>query len=292
MAEHDATGGDAVLELDQDHTGADGAAGDQTHDNLDGSGDSQDGAGAEPDDDLEISFGDESTPAPRGDNSDLAKHLRAEIRKRDEELATLRRAQPAPQPIDPGPKPTLEGCDYDGDKFEAALDTWKDRKQQAEQGATQAQQAQRAEADRFQQRLQVYGSGKEALKVKDFDVAESAVTSTLSTMQQAVALKAAAEPAKLIYALGRHTAKLAELAKVADPIEFAVAIVKLEGQLKMTQRRAPEPDVPVRGAGQFTPKTDPVLDKLERDAARTGDRTLVVRHKRDLAEKAAAKAKK
>ena len=219
----------------------------------------------------------------------MAKHLRAEIRKRDEELVRLRTAQPAPKPVDPGPKPTLEGCDYDGEKFEQELDAWKDRKRQAEQTTTQAQEAQQAEAERFRQRLQVYGEGKQTLKVKDFDVAETAVTASLSVIQQAVALKAASEPARLIYALGRHPAKLAEISKISDPIEFAVAAAKLEGQLKMTTRKLPEPDSPVRGAGQFTPQTDKALEKLEAEAQRTGDRTKVVKYKRDLAARAAAK---
>lgn len=237
-------------------------------------------------DDFEITFGDGDEPPAKGDNSDLAKHLRAEIRKRDEELAKLRAAVPAPKPVDPGPKPTLEGCDYDGDKFEQELDAWKDRKRQAEQVTTQAQQAQQAEAERFQQRLQVYGDGKTALKVKDFDVAETAVTSTLSAVQQAVALKAAKEPAKLIYALGRHPQKLAEVAKINDPIEFAVAVRDLEREIKVTQRKAPDPDTPIRGSGQFAPRTDPVLEKLEREAAKTGDRTAVVKYKREQAAKA------
>lgn len=250
----------------------------------------QDGEPApEPDEDeIEIGFGDEGEPAERGENSDLVRHLRAKLNEANQKLAA-RPAPEAPKPIDPGPKPTLEGCDYDGDKFEQELDAWKDRKAQAQQVTTKAQEQQQAETDRFNQRLQTYNDGKGALKVKDFDVAETAVTSILSPIQQAVALKAATDPAKLIYALGRHPTKLAELAKLTDPIEFAVAVSKLEGQIKVAQRKAPDPDTPVRGAAQMAPKTNPVLDKLEREAARTGDRTAVVKYKREQAAKLAKK---
>jgi hypothetical protein len=244
-------------------------------------------------DELEISFGDEAAPASQGDGSDLVRHLRSEIRKRDEELAVHRKAQPPqPQTIDPGPKPTLESCDYDGDRFETELDAWKEKKAKADAAQSSAQQAAQAERERFQQRLDAYQGGKTALKAKDFDVAEAAVMSGLSPVQQAVALKAAADPAKLVYALGRHPQKLAELAKLNDPIEFAVAVSKLEGQLKVTQRgrTPPEPDTAPRGSAPLTgAKVDPHLERLEREAAKTGDRTAVVRYRREQRAKAQAR---
>lgn len=255
----------------------------------------QDQEHAEPEgeDEFEISFGDEAAPASQGDGSDLVRHLRSEIRKRDEELAVHRRAQPPqPQTIEVGPKPTLESCDYDGEKFEAELDAWKERKAKADNAAAEANRANQAEQEKFQARLDAYNGGKTALKAKDFDVAEAAVMSGLSPIQQAVALKAASEPAKLVYALGRHPQKLAELAKLSDPIEFAVALTKLEGQLKVTQRgrTPPDPDTAPRGSAPISGnRPDPALERLEREAARTGDRTKVVQYKRQQREKAQAR---
>lgn len=255
----------------------------------------QDQEHAEPpegEDEFEISFGDEAAPASRGENSDLVRRLRSEIRKRDERLSQLEKAQPAPAAIEVGPKPTLESCDYDGDKFESELLAWQERTRKAEEAKTQAQKANQAEQERFQQRLDAYQAGKDTLKAKDFDVAEAAVMAGLSPIQQAVALKAAGEPAKLVYALGRYPQKLAELAALKDPIEFAVAVTKLEGQLKVTQRgrTPPEPDTAPRGSAPLSGnRPDPVLDKLEREAARTGDRTKVVQYKRQQRENAQAR---
>lgn len=271
--------------------GIDQGHGDQGGDGLDdqtgGLGEGGD-AGDEADE-FEISFGDEAAPASgRGDNSDLVRHLRAEVRKRDEELAGLRRAQPPqPQTIDPGPEPTLEDCDWDGDKFKSEFVAWQERKRKADEATAQTQQAARAEQEKFQARLDAYNGGKTALKAKDFDVAEAAVMSGFSPMQQAVALKAAKEPAKLVYALGRHPQKLAELAKLSDPIEFAVAVSEIEGKLKVTQRTRtpPDPDTPVRGSAPLTKGVDRHLERLEAEAARTNDRSKVIAYRRELKAK-------
>lgn len=252
----------------------------------------QDQIEPEGEDEIEISFGDEAAPASHGDGSDLVRHLRGEIRKRDEELSTLRRAQPPqPQTIEVGPKPTLESCDYDGDVFEKKLDEWKDRKAKADNAAAEANRANQEQVDAFNARLQAYSAGKEALKAKDFDVAEAAVLSKIDERLVPVFLQATDDPAKLVYALGRHSQKLAELTAIKDPIRFAVAVSKLEGQLKVTTRgKPPAPDTAPRGSAPLTgAKTDPVLDKLERDAARTGDRTRVVQYKRQQREKAQAR---
>lgn len=250
--------------------------------------------GDEPEGEFEISFGDEAAPASTGTNSDLVRHLRSEVRKRDEELAAYRTGRvPAlqPQTIEVGAKPTLESCDYDGDKFEAELLAWTDRKRQADEAQAQSQKRANAEQARFAERLQGYQGAKSALGAKDFEVAEAAVTSKLTQVQQAVLIKAAGDPAKLVYALGRHPGKLATLAAVEDPIEFTAALVKLEGTLKVTNRgrTPPEPDTPVRGAGSYTPKSDPALERLEREAARTGDRTAIRKYRQAQRDKAQGK---
>lgn len=273
---------------------------------TDDSGDQSDAAGNDHGDDhhghddgddegFDVTFGDEAAPASKGENSDLVRHLREVAKRQAEEIATLRRAQPQQAaPIDPGPKPTLESCDYDGDKFEQELDAWKERNRKAEQAGESARQAQQAQQEEFQGRMQAYNAGKGSLKAKDFDVAEAAVTSQFSQEQVAVALMASEDPAKLVYALGRHPAKLAELVAIKDPIKFAAAIARLEGKITVTARgkTPPAPDTPQRGSGPLTgAKTDPVLEKLERDAARTGDRTEVVKYRRAQKEKAAKAAK-
>lgn len=249
--------------------------------------------GAEPEDELEISFDGEAAPASSGNTTDLVRHLRAEIRKRDEENAALRSGhiQPQPQPIEAGPRPTLEDCEYDEDRFADELTAWQERKRQEDTSKAQANEQAQAEQARFGQKLQGYVEGQKALKAKDFEAAEAVVLTGLSQFQQAALIKAADDPAKVIYALGRHPERLKTLAANTDLIEFAVAVAKLEGNLKVTTRprTPPDPDVPVRGAAPFTKGQDPRLERLEREAARTGDRTEVVKYRRELRQRAEGK---
>lgn len=276
QAEHD---DDLDLELDGDDTqpGAD------TGDTPEG-GEGEDSIeGGDADDEVQVVFGDEAAPASRGEDSGLVRKLRDEIRKRDERLASLEKGQ-QPQTVEVGEKPTLESCDYDEAKFEQDLDAWKARKAEAEQADAQAQEQTQAQKARFAEKLSTFAQQRTALGAKDFEAAEVAVVTGLSQVQQAIVIKAAENSAAVIYALGRHPQKLATLAAIDDPIEFTAALVKLEGTLKVTKRTRtpPEPDRPERGSGQLSASTDKELERLEKEAERTGDRTKVVAHKRKL----------
>lgn len=249
----------------------------------------QDGAGndsiegGDADDELEVVFGDEAAPASKGDDSGLVRKLRDEIRKRDERLATLERGQ-QPQKIEVGDKPTLETCEYDEAKFEEALDAWKERKAEVEQADAHAQKQTQAQQARFAEKMGDFQRNKTALAARDFEAAEETVVSTLSQVQQAIVVKAADNSAAVIYALGRHPQKLATLSAIDDPIEFTAALVKLEGTLKVTKRTRtpPEVDTPARGSAPLSQTSDKELERLEKEAAKTGDRTKVVAHKRKL----------
>lgn len=254
---------------------------------------SPEGEGQEPepeDEEIELSFGDEAAPASKGDDSGLVRKLRAEIRARDERLAALERgAQPQPQKIEVGEKPTLESCDYDEAKFETELDAWKERKAEADKAQVEAQKQQDAAKAEWAEELAGFERKKAALKVRDFEASEDVVSASLSQIQQAVLIRAADDAAKVVYALGRYPEKLAALQAIQDPIKFAAALVKLEGTLKVTTRRkAPEPEGVARGSGPLRTGEDKVLARLEAEADRTGDRTKVVQYKRQLRSKAQA----
>jgi hypothetical protein len=110
------------------------------------------------------------------------------------------------------------------------------------------------------------------------------VAASLSQVQAAILIKAPENTAALTYALGRHPQKLATIAAISDPIEFTAALVKLEGTMKNVKRTRtpPEPDRPERGSGRIATATDKELERLEKEAAQTNDRTKVVAYRKKL----------
>lgn len=247
----------------------------------------------EPDEELVISFDgdDEDDPdAPEGVAPDWVKDVRRKNRELEREVADLK-AKTAPAVIEIGDKPTLASCDYDEERFETELDAFKDRKAKAEEGQTRQQ----AEAQRQQQEWQAdlsrLAEQEKALKVPDYKDARDDFVHATSDMQQATIVKASKNSAQLIYALGKNPARLAALAEIKDPIKLAVAVSELERGLKMTtRRRAPEPEVQVRGSAPFTRKgPDKELERLEAAADKSGDRTAVVQYKRKLKQTEAAR---
>lgn len=257
----------------------DGAADDQEADGQgEGAADEDDG------EELVVQFGDGAAPASegeRGSNSGLVKELRAKLREASEKAAAYERGdlQP-PRAIEVGERPTMETCDYDEARFEQELDAWKDRDRQAKEATTQAQKHQEAAQAAWQEELAEHGRKVIALGARDFEAARDEVASALSLVQQAALIKAADNSAAVAYALGKNPHKLADLAKIQDPIKFAVAVSKLEGTLKVTKttRRAVEPDRTVRGSASLA-GGDKKLEALEAKAARTGNRTEVIAYK-------------
>jgi hypothetical protein len=243
-----------------------------------------DDAPAGDDEETILTFGDDSEP--REDDTNLVKHLRAQIRERDKRLAETARARP--EPVEVGPKPKLADFDYDEDKYETALDEWKERGAQAKAQQGQSQQAETAAREEWEAELNRYNEAKGKLGFADVDDAEETIKASLNTVQQAVLVKAADDPAKVMYALAKHPDRLAAIAAIHDPLKLAAALAKLEGTLKMVKRRKPpEPDTPERGSAKMSYTKDKTLAKLEAEAERTGDRTKVVAHKKRLKDAAA-----
>jgi len=230
-----------------------------------------------------VVFGEEEPPeeATIPDNSTI-RELRKAIKERDKRLAEFER-QKQPQTIEVGPKPTLAGCDYDEEAFETALDEWKEQDRQAKDQQTAAQQQAKAAQEEWQRDLTAYQTKKATLGFDDVEESEEVVTSKLSQVQQAVIIKAAADPAHFIYGLGKHDSKLTELAGINDPIKLAAAVARLEGTMKMIKRkRAPEPEKVVNGTAPHAANVDKELERLEKEADRTGNRTKVIAYKRSL----------
>jgi hypothetical protein len=248
------------------------------------------------DDELTVSIGDEPAPEPEDDRGaapwvrDLRKTNRELVRKQREQealIAQLRgQGQQADKPATIGEKPTLEGCEYDPDRFESELLSWKERRDTVEAEKRKQEDATKKAQDEWNGKLAAYERSKQALKVRDFEDAEEVVLSTLSITQQGVILSGAEKPELLVYALGKNKAKAAELAAITDPVKFAVAIGKLESQLKVQPRKsAPPPERVISGAGKGLVMNAAALEKLREHAHQTGDMTAYYAAKRKMNSK-------
>ena len=271
--------------VEQDDNEAEQQSGD-----VEQSGEDAQGEGAE--DEVVITI-DGEAPAP--EEKEPAPAWVKELRKQNRELARQNRELQAKQQIQPaqpktavlGPKPTLEGCDYDGEKFAEELEKWHATKQEVAQQEASAKAAQAEQQKAWQTTLESYATKRAALKVPDYEDAEAATQDALNVTQQGVILQGAENPAHVVYALGNNPKKAAELAAITDPVKFAFAVAKLEQGLKVTNRKAstPPPEKTLSGSGAKSGTVDSQLERLRADAMKSGDFTKVVAFKRQMNSK-------
>jgi len=209
---------------------------------------------------------------------------KTEAKRRARELELqLQQAQQrtAPAPVQLGEKPTLDSCDFDAEKLEAALGAWFERKQAVDAEQRRQQEANQAAQSAWNQRLQAFGREKAALPVSDFDEAELAVQEAFNVMQQGIMLKLP-KAAKMVYALGKNKKVAGELAAIKDPVDFAFALKELEvTKLKETTRTAaPLPEKTVRGSSPGLVHGKKQLETMRAKAQETGDYTAYYAAKR------------
>lgn len=228
----------------------------------------------------------EDAPPPEQEEDRAAPEWVRNLRKENRELKRKVReieAKPVSQSAEMalGPKPTLEGSDYDAEKFEAAILKWNDDKRKHDDQAAAKRAEAEAQDKAWGERLTSYQTAKTSLKVKDFDDAEGAVMETLSLPQQAIILKGAKDPALLVYALGKSPAKVKELSEIKDPVQFAFAVARMEDTVKATTRKPnTSPETTISGNGRPSGAVDDKLAKLKSQAEATGDYTAYFEAKR------------
>jgi hypothetical protein len=220
-----------------------------------------------------------------------AKLSQSEKEKRElaRELEEYRRQQ-VPVVTDPGPEPVYEGneelYDYDPDKCIAAWKDWHGKQAEAER----AKEAVKAEQEKLQQRGQEivsrYETRAKALPVKDFDNAQEIVQAAIGKQRWGYIVAGAEEPEKLIYALSKNPKRLEALAAIDIDAKFAFAASRLEKEMKVVSRKkAPEPDVIVRGSGTLSNATSAKQkekDKIYDLMAKGGDVTKLRERLRQL----------
>lgn len=275
--EADTENDEDVLELDEEMIADENGDDEADEDEEDGDSDDDEEEG---DDDgpAVVAFDDDDEEEPKGDNATI-RQMRKQIRDLKRERDEARQSS-QPDEIEVGAKPTMADCDYDEDAFEKALDDWKSRKQQAEQVKTKREEADRRAQEDWQRDLSGYEQKKATHAFEDHDDAEDAVKAALNVAQQATIIKAANDPALFIYAVGRSDTKLSELAAINDPIKLAAAVARMEGGIKVRKgKKAPALDKPQKGNAAPS-ASDKQLERLEKDAARTGDRSKLIAYKK------------
>lgn len=257
-------------------TEAEGLEPDEQDEEQQGDAESGDLDEAEP----EILFGDEAAPASGERDNGLIRHLRDQLREKDRRLAEAEKRLPK---VELGPKPTIAGCEFDEERFEAELEAWKDRQAAQAREQTQTDTAGQRAREEYAQDEQRHLTQRAALPFKDAEDVEGVALTALNPVQQATIKMAAGNAAQLIYALGKHPGKLAELSRIENPIKLAAAVRELELKLKvsvMPRRQVNEPEEIASGSASVSVGKDKMLEKLEKEADRTGDRTALVRYRK------------
>lgn len=228
--------------------------------------------------------GDEgAAPVPESDNSVIR-----ELRERNRELTARLKASEArsqPEQIEVGEKPTLESCDYDEERYEAELDAFKDRKAKAERLEKDREAEQEKQATQWREVQAAYDADKAGLNIPDFESAEAEVAAVLPESHRALLLKSG-KGAALVAALSQSPKTLEDLSKL-DPADAAMMIGELRSKVQMKTRARPNVDRPVRGNASAA-SADKELERLEKEAERTGDRTKLINWKRDQKRKSQA----
>lgn len=233
---------------------------------------------------------DQEKPAPSWVKR-VRKHNKILLRENEQLKEKLQQAAPQLTPVnyDPGPKPTLEGCDYDSDQFERKYAEWTEKKLEIENRQKEERTQQEKAQQVWQQRINQYVEKKQKLKVKDFQEAEETVADILNLNQRGMIVQAADSPELVIYALGKNPKRAAELAEINDYVKFAMAIGRLESQLKIKpkkNRSVPEPEKTLKSSASLSATTDKTLDRLRKEAEKTGDYSKVHSYRRQKRKKA------
>ena len=240
---------------------------------------------------ITVQIGDEEPPAEEPAAApDWVKELRRANREKEKRIreleAKLTTTGEAAKPMQLAKKPKLEEYDYDSDRFEAAMEAWYEQKRAYDLEQEKVKQAEQAQRDAWQAKMEAYTKAKAELKVKDYDDAEALAQELFNVTQQGIVVQGADNPAMVIYALGKNPKKAKEISDIKDPVKFAFAVAKLEKDLKVTARKpAPPPEKTITGTAPVSGSVDSTLERLRAEAEKTGNYTKVMQYKRTKAQK-------
>lgn len=218
------------------------------------------------------------------EESEGIRNLREELKR---QKARIRELEGAPAEEDAGERPSLEAFDYDEDRHADALAEWLDKRRRIAERRTEAEVAARRQQERWESQSRAFEDSWSAFNNRTKDAARAKVEEAFDSTQQAMLVKASrGNGAGLFYLLGTNPEKLAEIkALTDDPAEFIAAAAVIAKEAQVT-RRKPETQPETRHRGSApTGNKDAVLERLEREAERSGDYTKLARYQRDMKEK-------
>lgn len=208
----------------------------------------------------------------REQNRELAKKLR--------QRNALQNDDADPEPVVPE-EPSIEDFDFDPDRFATANRAYNKAKDDHREWERREDQRKSTRSQQQDDRARKIEQQKSALGVRDFDARASEVKDRLSDAQLAILIEGADNPAQMIYALGRSPTRLEMLAGEENMAKFAVAVGRLEKDIKVSKKApAPVESGRVRGATASLAVGDKELERLEKEAERTGDRSKIVAYNR------------
>lgn len=236
------------------------------------------------DDEIIVTIGDEA-PADAAEETPVIRDIRKKLREAEKRAKAAERMLSEKQSGGDLPalreKPTPLGDYYSDEDFATDLEKWFAEKAAHDQAAREQTETRKKADEQWAQKVQTYTAKKAALKVKDYNDAESAVIDALPEVHQSILVAHSQDPALLVYAIGKNESKLAELSKITNPVEFGYEIGRLESQLKVTNRKPKSsPESKVSASGGAPAISSRKLDALKEKAQETGDYTEYLAAKR------------
>jgi dTMP kinase len=231
----------------------------------------------DPDAEVEAELGEAGKRALKAAR-EAAKEAAREAREAKAKLAEIEAAnRPKEEEI---PRPTLEECGFNEDAFAEKMAAYVASQEKVKAKKAEEDARQKADAEAYQAKLDRYNA--ERTKVGADDDAQAKVVAALDARQQSALMHTSDNAAVVVAALAKTPKALAELAAIKDPLLFVRKLAHIEGRISMT-KAPPPPETKLRG-GVAAPSASfqSRLDAAEKAAERTGDRTEVIRIRREM----------
>jgi hypothetical protein len=229
------------------------------------------------------------TPQWVKDTREKNRELNKKLKQREKELDELREKQ-NPNAGKLRQKPTLEDHDFDGPAYEADLEKWIGEKSADSDKRKEEANAQKAIDDEVQSRIDLYKDRKASIgkRISDYDEHVAEAEEGLSELQRhSIAYYFKESAAEIMYVIGKQPDQLEKLSKITDPTEMLLAVKDIQSKMKVSARKPKtKPETIVEGQSKTTNGNEAYLERLEKEAAKTGDRTKITAFKREQREKA------